>query len=172
MFTVRSSDGNGLVRVTTNPYGGHDSPGGSSPDGTRIAFWRENPSLHQFALFVVNVNGSDLHQVSGWQPDFGSASWSPDGQWILTSNGEGGLYIIHPDGSDQRQITLATGPGNFLASGPKWSPDGKRIVFALSSASAGNQKDIFTAQANGTDLRQVTNTSAKEEFPDWGQPSS
>jgi hypothetical protein len=149
IFTVRSSDGVGLVRVTSNPYGGHDIPGDSSPDGTRIVFGRENPSLHQFALFVLNVNGSNLHQVSGWQPDFGSASWSPDGQWILTDNGEGRLYMVHPDGTGRHQIALATGPGSFLAAGPKWSPDGKRIVFALRSASAGNQKDIFTAQANG-----------------------
>src|SRR5205823_4449269 len=74
IFTVRSSDGGGLVRVTANPYGGHDIPGSYSPDGTRIVFGRENANLHQFALFVANANGSDLRQISGWQPDFAGAS--------------------------------------------------------------------------------------------------
>jgi len=53
---------------------------------------------------------------------------------------------------------------------PSWSPNGKRIVFALYLASAG-QVDIFTARADGTDLRQVTNTPDGEEFADWGTSS-
>ncbi len=78
-------------------------------------FGRENPSQHQFALFVVNVNGSGLHQVSAWQPGFGSASWSPDGQWILTDNGQGDLYIVHLYGTDRHPIPLHTGPGHSVA---------------------------------------------------------
>jgi Tol biopolymer transport system component len=170
IFTVRSSDGGGLVRVTTNPFGGHDIPDDYSPDGTRIVFGRDNPSLQQFALFVVNVDGSDLRQISPWQSDFGSASWSPDGKWILTDNGQGGLYVVHPDGTGKHSIILQTGPGKSFAFESGWSPDGKRIVFSQYLASTGHV-DIFTARANGTDLRQVTNTPDNEEFADWGTRS-
>jgi Tol biopolymer transport system component len=158
------------VRITANPYGGQGIQSDYSPDGTRIVFGRENPSLQQFAMFVVNVNGSGLHQVSGWQLDFGSASWSPDGQWILTDNGQGGLYVVHPDGTGEHQIMLQTGPGSSFAFEPGWSPDGKRLVFSLYLSST-NQHDIFTARADGTDLRQVTNTPDEEEFADWGTHS-
>src|SRR5215472_5550650 len=130
IFTVRSSDGGGLVRVTTNPYGGHDIPGDYSPDGTRIVFGRENPSLQQFALFVVNLNGSNLHQITEWQPDFDIASWSPDGKWILTDNGQGRLYVVHPDGTGRHPIQLHTDLGRHLEFQPSWSPNGKRIVFS------------------------------------------
>jgi Tol biopolymer transport system component len=170
VFTVRSSDGGGLVRVTANPYGGHDIPGDYSPDGTRIVFGRENPSVQQFALFVVNVDGSGLRQISAWQPDFGSASWSPDGQWILTDNGQGGLYVVHPDGTGRHPILLHTGSGHAAAFQPSWSPSGLRIVFSLFLASTGHV-NIFTARADGTDLRQVTNTPQGEEFADWGTRS-
>jgi len=43
-------------------------------------------------------------------------------------------------------------------------------VFLLHLASTG-QEDIFTVRADGTDLRQVTKTSDREEFADWGMPS-
>ena len=33
------------------------------------------------------------------------------------------------------------------------------------------QKDIYTARADGTDLRQVTNTPDNEDFADWGTHS-
>ena len=172
IFTVRASDGGGLMRVTTNPYGGggHDIPGDYSPDGTRIVFGRNNASTNQSALFVVNVDGSGLHQISAWQPNFDSASWSPDRRWILTDNGQGDLYFVHPDGTGQHQITLQTGPGRSFAFEPGWSPDGQRIVFSLYLSST-NQEDIFTARANGTDLRQVTNTPDDKEFADWGTRS-
>ncbi len=170
VFTVRSSDGGGLMRVTANPYGGHDIPGDYSPDGSRIVFGRENPNVHQFALFVVNADGGDLHRVSAWQSDFGSASWSPDGQWILTDNAKSGLYVVHPDGTGRHPINLQTGPGSYFAREPGWSPDGKRLVFTLYLSST-NQQNIYTARADGTDLRQVTNTGGGLDFADWGTHS-
>jgi Tol biopolymer transport system component len=167
IFTVRASDGGDLMRVTANPYGGHDRVGDYSPDGTRIVFGRENPGLQKIGIFVVNVDGSGLHQISAWQPDFGTASWSPDGKWILTDNAQGSLYVVRPDGTGEHQIILHTGPGFSFAFEPGWSPDGKRIVFSLYRASV-HQEDLFTAGADGTDLQQVTNTPDQEEFANWG----
>jgi hypothetical protein len=40
LFSVRTSDFGGLVRLTRNPYGRSDTPGDYSPNGTRIAFLR------------------------------------------------------------------------------------------------------------------------------------
>jgi hypothetical protein len=41
-------------------------------------------------------------------------------------------------------------------------------VFSMALQSAGYQEDIFTARADGTDLRRVTNTPDTEEFGDGG----
>ncbi len=49
------------------------------------------------------------------------------------------------------------GSSRSVAFQPGWSPNGKRIIFSLFQAGSG-QVDIFTARADGTDLRQVTNT--------------
>ena len=170
IFTLRASDGGGLQRVTTNPYGGHDRVGDYSPDGTRIVFGRENPGLQKIGVFVVNADGSGLHQISAWQPDFGTVSWSPDGKWILTDNAQGSLYVVHPDGTGEHQIHVQTGSGHVAAFQPSWSPDGRRIVFSLYLAST-SHVDLFTANADGSDLRQLTNTADGEEFANWGARS-
>ncbi len=168
VFTVRSSDGRGLARVTANPYGAHDIPGDYSPGGSRIVFLRNNdPDTETGALFVVNADGSGLRRITA--PDFAEdpGSWSPDGKWILFSSKDGKVFTVHPDGSGLRQVRLDAGPGRYFAYGPVWSPDGTQIVLRLSLASTGEQH-LYTMQPAGSDLRQVANTQGSEEFADWG----
>jgi Tol biopolymer transport system component len=176
IYTIRSSDGGDLQRVTSNP-GGEDIPGDYSPDGTRIVFMRvdpHRPTEASRALFVVNVNGSDLHQITPWGlvargGDPGS-SWSPNGGWILFGGG-GRVYVVHPDGTGLRTITLASAGKPALALGPSWSPDGTKMVFALLNPRTG-QEGIYTANADGSGLQQVTrpatNQGQFDDSPDWG----
>jgi Tol biopolymer transport system component len=152
VYTGSATNASGLVQVTTNPFGGHDTPGDYSPDGTQIAFWRNDPALAnnrgnggRFALFVVGVNGGAVRQLTGWQRDFGGVSWSPDGQWLLTDNAQGGLYVIHPDGTGRQPIPIQAGGSRVFARVPSWSPNGKKIIFTLFTAATG-QEAIYTAQ--------------------------
>jgi Tol biopolymer transport system component len=173
IYTVRSYDGGGLVRVThARPPG--DVPGDYSPDGSRIVFLRGDPSPHACfecgALFVVNTDGSGLRRIT--PPDLAQdavGSWSPDGRWIVFGGREGRLYIVHPDGTGLRQIALHDGPGRSFAGGASWSPDGARIVFSMFWAPNGYQPDLFTARPDGSDLVQVTDTPEFEHTSDWAR---
>lgn len=51
--------------------------------------------------------------------------WSPDGLLIAfaSSRGEGGIYLMRPDGTAMRQLFEG------VASNVDWSPDGRRIAF-------------------------------------------
>ncbi len=65
-----------------------------------------------------------------------------------------------PDGTGVVRLTNDTGE-DF---DPAWSPDSAKIVWT--SNRAGNY-DLYTMDANGTNVSPVTSTPALDEFPDW-----
>jgi Tol biopolymer transport system component len=171
VYTIRSSDGGGLTRIT-NADGASDVPIDYSPDGRQIVFGRVDPEDHHCtttsALFVVNVDGTGLHQITpgGFCDDDGS--WSPDGKEIAFEH-RGSLFDVRPDGSDLAKIPLATSSLN-RAGDVTWSPDGTKIVFLLFTRRSGgtSQEGIATANADGSDVQQVTISPTFDHETDWG----
>jgi TolB protein len=68
------------------------------------------------------------------------------------------LYTTASDGSKAHALT------DFGVEDPDWSPDGSMIAF--NSEYAG-ESHVFTINADGTGLRQVTRGSAFEGHPSW-----
>jgi len=177
LYTVRSSDGGGLTRLT-NAGGMADIPIDYSPDGTQIVFGRVDPDNHhcttRSALYVVNVDGSGLHRITPWGFCDDDGSWSPDGKEIAFAHGPD-LFVVHPDGTGLAQIPIAT-HSRVFGGDVSWSPDGKKITFIVSTptgAPAGGphasfQEGIATANADGTDVQQVTTTPTFDHEGDWG----
>jgi serine/threonine protein kinase len=88
---------------------------------------------------------------------------SPDGDWLAFNSTEQQeeLFVMNVDGSGLRQITS----GGFLNRGPRWSPDGKHLAFF--SKRTGDW-EIWASDANGNDLRQLTNLSGYNvAWPVW-----
>jgi Tol biopolymer transport system component len=166
LFSVRTSDFGGLVRLTRNPYGGPDTPGDYSPDGTRIAFLRGRPHRpeDQVAVFVAKSDGNHIRRLTRWgRTGCCKVSWSPDGRKILFSNGRGSLLTVRPNGTGLRKIPIDL-DGRFFAFIAGWSPDGQRIGFTLCR----RRCNIYTMRPDGTDVVRLTNTRRFKEFGDWG----
>jgi Tol biopolymer transport system component len=113
-----------------------------------------NARHQQGALFVANVDGSGLHQVTPYglanSHDNGLARWSPDGRRIVFASAHGLLFVVHSDGTGLRRIALDTRGDWYFAFTPDWSPDGTAIVFSLNvfQGLAGHE-DIYTARLDG-----------------------
>ena len=159
IYTVRSSDGRALARLTHPGAGQADFPGDFSPDGTQFLFKRtheEDPG----PLLEVGVGGGEPAPVGDVLVE-DPGRYSPDGGMILTSSG-GNLLLLDRDGRVQTEIA---DDGAFLF-GAVWSPDGSRIAF--SRAVEGPFADVFTSRPDGTDRRQVTATAENEISVEWG----
>ena len=165
IYTVRTSDGGDLIRVTTSPVGTKDvAPGDFSPDGRQIVFLRADPPDEEhLTLMVVNIDGTGERAITDVKVGMW-CSWSPDGKTILTE-ANGSLLLVPLDGRQPSPIKVAAN-APVTATRGAWSPDGTWIVFSRVS-SAG--EDIYIMRKDGTNLHQVTNTPGQdEEFGDWG----
>jgi len=137
-----------------------------------LRFRRENgpkQQVQQVALFVENTNGTGLRQVTPYglaaPHEVASARWSPDGREIISETTQGTLFVVRSDGASLRMIQLQTGTPRYFAFQPDFSPDGTKIVFSMF---INGQEDIYAANADGSDVKQVTNTPDFEDGPDWG----
>jgi Tol biopolymer transport system component len=162
MYTVRASDGGGLVRVTTCPNSCHDIPTDYSPDGRQIVFTRQKlPDEANITLMVVKVDGSNARALTDQK--IGGGRWSPDGKTIL-ADANGSLLLVPIDGSATHAIEIASDAASN-PSGGAWSPDGQWIVFSGHSSTG---FDLYIMRPDGTDLHQVTDThNIWEGDADW-----
>lgn len=117
-------------------------------------------------IFRFRPDGTHIEQLTDTTQDSSSASYSPDGRWIVFEDGSphatAYLYLMRADGTETRQIS--TVPIN--ARSPSWSPDGEWIVF---DASPENyfERDIFRMRPDGTQLQQITHTKGDNHSPSW-----
>lgn len=117
-----------------------------SPDGTTVYFSSRRSG--GFEIYSIDINGNNLQRLTREIGSLYAPELSPNGEWIVFANNGNGLWLMRPDGKNPRPLTDRDDID------PTWSPDGSMIAFASSRA---GERQLFVMNADGTNIRQVTN---------------
>jgi Tol biopolymer transport system component len=139
----------------------------------QIAYASDRTGVPQ--LFMSNVDGTDIVQLTNIDNGACQPSWAPDGARLVfispclhrvdsprESYTDTSLYMINADGTGLKQLMNI--PGADLE--PAWSPDGKRIAFT--SLRDGN-KQIYIFDVDSQSVIRLTqpDVNIENSQPAW-----
>ena len=186
LWTMQS-DGTALRRLEGLAMG--PSTPDWSPDGTRLVFAGVAANAAEGstnALFVLELATSKVTRVPLPQAtDIGHPKWSPDGGRIVFDSNHDTpdptapwqqqwqeVYSVTQDGSGLRRHTRC----KTICTYAQLSPDGKQLLyrkllnapgFNWALGEADYNSEVFVADANGGNERNLTKHAAFDGWPSW-----
>ena len=164
-------DGTGFRRLPVTDRHLNLVPTAWSPDAARFAYlgWDDSDPGRR-GMYTSTVDGRDLVRVTvrPGQLDDEPLDYSPDGRRLVfyrsahpdpDPHTDGSLWVVDVDGSGLHRITTSASPP---ADAARWSPDGKRIVFADERTAA--KGAVWTVAPDGSHLTKVF-SDPKGRFP-------
>ncbi len=149
-----AADGSGEKRRIAD-FGGVTS---WSPDGSQLIVvkWLSNAGDDEMRHETWRFNADGSGTVKLPIPETDEVDdWSPDGRWLVTSSdrhpphGKGyQLYLMHPDGTDQRRLTEGRGLNVY----PRFSPDSRRVAYLHQERGIDS---LWVVNIDGTGRRQI-----------------
>jgi Tol biopolymer transport system component len=167
-ITLMNADGTNQTRLTpivpdTDPYPWQGKRSLSwSPDGSKIAFDEKHD------IFTINIDGSNLVNLTNHPALDIEPSWSPDGSRIMFISSRVfylTMHIMNADGSDVRALPSDE---ELWDMSPDWSPTGDKIAFIVHSEV--HIPIVYIANADGTNRQPFDGSgsgSAHRNKPRW-----
>ena len=132
-----------------------------SPDGKQLAF--ESTWDGARNIYVMNVDGSRVRQLT-----FGGAMdtyprYAPDGQWLVFLSRRQPLFSMHlirADGKDERAFLPAD-----CKLEPAFSPDGQWVAYRSYLGGDDADGEIMIVGVSGEKPRRVTENAVEDGYP-------
>jgi len=137
-----------------------------SPDGTKIAF--RSRRTGEDRIFVANVNGSGVTQLTNLSGSNQWPDWSPDGTKLVFTrerSNDREIYIVDADGSNLGLLALHISPSQSTAA---WSPDGSAVAYSCRVPQGNNQVNGVCILNLGTGSVQSHIIPGGSTRIDWG----
>jgi Tol biopolymer transport system component len=126
--------------------------------GDRLVFMSLMGGGSELQIYVMNVDGSDIQQLTTVAANHGDPVWSPDGTRItFGSDREGAgklnVFVMNADGSGQQALTHFAPP--YEAGDTNWSSDGNKIAFqydidGMKQSDPDAHAEVWTMNADGS----------------------
>lgn len=116
-------------------------------------------------IFLANLDGSGLRNITNHPAIDVSPTWSPDGSQIaFVSNRHGSpqIFVADAGGGAARRVTFA---GAYNQT-PSWCPRGDTPLIAFMGADGGTF-DVFTVNSGGGQITRLTQAQGRNSDPAW-----
>ena len=134
-----------------------------SPDGESVVF-HSNRAGGEYQIYTMNLDGTELRQLTHTEAPNQTAVWSPDGSKIAFQSERDGnreIYVMDADGSKQTRLTFEETEDSH----PKWSADSKQIIFDSVRANPETvNENIYIMNADGSDQTRVSHYEEVDSY--------
>ncbi len=169
----------GRIRVVDLDGGNERALGfGFSPswsaDSRYVLYYSNRDNDLNSDVYAVSLTGSFQRNLTNHRANDWSPAWSPDGRYILfvsARDGNGEIYrmeaaCVQSAAPSQTcgQTTTRLTQNDTNDNMPAWSPDGARIAYVSERE---GYSDLYVMDADGGNLRRVTDGDAYYQFPAW-----
>jgi len=163
-----------LTNIKQLTFGGENAEAYFSFDGKQLIFQSKRDGHPCDRIYRMNIDGTDVHQVSNGEGRTTCSYFFKDGKRVLYASTHGGsrecppppdfaksgyvwavypdydIYTANLDGTDIRNLTHTPG---YDAEGTV-SPNGKKIVF---TSDRDGDLELYSMDTDGTHIKRLTN---------------